>query len=117
RSGACIPSSQHPTSFQVLHLKLESKQSGKSFAWRRTKRASSAFLFELLSQSEVNLADLIDRSHFVPLLHIDRRALLAEVRQNCRIALTGNFKHIVNLYKVEAHLRSIEHQSARLTRP
>ncbi|WP_232431108.1 hypothetical protein, partial [Burkholderia ubonensis] len=25
-SGACIPSSQHPTSFQVLHLKLESKQ-------------------------------------------------------------------------------------------
>ncbi|WP_232439881.1 hypothetical protein, partial [Burkholderia ubonensis] len=25
RSGACIPSSQHPTSFQVLHLKLESK--------------------------------------------------------------------------------------------
>ncbi|KWE60556.1 hypothetical protein WL76_04370 [Burkholderia ubonensis] len=93
------------------------RQSGKSFAWRRTKRASSAFLFELLSQSEVNLADLIDRSHFVPLLHIDRRALLAEVRQNCRIALTGNFKHIVNLYKIEAHLRSIEHQSAELTRP
>ncbi|WP_232439982.1 hypothetical protein, partial [Burkholderia ubonensis] len=27
RSGACIPSSQHPTSFQVLHLKLESKHS------------------------------------------------------------------------------------------
>ncbi|MBN3789100.1 asparagine synthase-related protein [Burkholderia sp. Ac-20353] len=93
------------------------RRSGKSFAWRRTKRASSAFLFQLMSQSEANLVDLIDRSYFVSLLHIDRDALLAEVRQNCQIALTGNFKHIVNLYKIEAHLRSIEHQSSSLTRP
>ncbi|MGN7984951.1 asparagine synthase-related protein [Burkholderia sp. 22313] len=93
------------------------RRSGKSFAWRRTKRASSAHLFELLSQSEANLLDLIDRSDFVPLLHIDRRVLLAEVRQNCRVALNESFKHIVNLYKIEAHIRSIEHQSARLTRP
>lgn len=92
-------------------------QSGKSFAWRRTKRASSALLFELLSQSETNLCDLMSRSRVVQLLGIDRDALLADVRHNCRIALTESFKNIVNLYKIEVHLRSIEHRSVKHTRP
>ncbi|RQS61218.1 hypothetical protein DID96_33590 [Burkholderia sp. Bp8963] len=115
--GIPVPDTFTETHDRVTLRESIYRKSGKSFAWRRTKRASSAFLFDLLSQSEANITDLIDRSHFVTLLHIDRDALLAEVRQNCRIALTENFKHIVNLYKIEAHLRSIEHQSASLTRP
>lgn len=93
------------------------RQSGKSFAWRRTKRASSALLFEMLAQSEANLSDLVDSSQFVQFLHIDRDELLADVRHNCQVALTESFKNIVNLYKIETYLRMIEQQSEKLARP
>ncbi|WP_334041501.1 asparagine synthase-related protein [Burkholderia ambifaria] len=99
---------------RAIIRKLIYAKSGKSFAWRRTKRASSRWFFELLSRSGDNLLESIAQSRLLSSLGIHRDSLLAEIEQNCTIALTPNLKHIVNLYKIDAHLRSIALQSEKI---
>ncbi|MHC2580673.1 hypothetical protein ACVI1J_007172 [Bradyrhizobium diazoefficiens] len=86
-------------------------RAGKAFAWRRTKRASSTLMFEALSQSGTRLIKAFSDSSLVAALGIERSALIADVRYNCTVGLSPTFKHIINLYKIDAHLRSIELQS------
>ena len=109
------------TTFSKTHDRTSVREAifasaGQAFAWRRTKRASSTFFYQLLSQSQGNIVRSVRDSKLAHELDINTALLIDDIKRNGCVSRTQTLKSILNFYRLDAYLRASEFQAREILR-
>ncbi|WP_156124239.1 hypothetical protein [Achromobacter sp. RTa] len=87
------------------------KSAGYDFAWRKSKRSSSASLFNYFSENHASLFTWLEDGFIAKQLTLDLAELKKSLKKNGSTYLDDDFPALINLIQLEGFVQSVLHHS------